>query len=66
MSKSKFFSLLLTATLVLPLTYTQVSSVNATAFSGKESKYYNLCSSSSLSTGNEKTCKEHRRVVMKS
>ena len=45
MSKSKFFSLLLTATLVLPLTYTQVSSVNATDFSGKESKYYKLCSS---------------------
>ena len=58
MSKSKFFSLLLTATLVLPLTYTQVSSVNATDFSGKESKYYKLCSSSSLSTGNKKTCKE--------
>lgn len=58
MSKSKFFSLLLTATLVLPLTYTQVSSVKATNFSGKESKYYKLCSSSTLSSGDKKTCKE--------
>lgn len=58
MSKSKLFSLLLTATLVLPLTYTQVSSVKATNFSGKESKYYKLCSSSTLSSGDKKTCKE--------
>ena len=58
MSKSKIFSLLLTATLVLPLTYTQVSSVKATNFSGKESKYYKLCSSSTLSSGDKKTCKE--------
>lgn len=58
MGKSKLFSLLLTATLVLPLTYTQVSNVKATDFSGKESKYYKLCSSSTLSASDKKTCKE--------
>lgn len=58
MKKNKIIGLVLASAMVFPLAAGSVKEAKAENFSGKEKQYYTLCSSSSLTVANKKTCKE--------
>ena len=58
MKKRKIIGFVLASAMVVPFAAGSVKDANAENFSGKEKQYYTLCSSSSLTVANKKTCKE--------
>lgn len=58
LKKNKIIGLVLASAMVFPLAAGSVKEAKAENFSGKEKQYYTLCSSSSLTVANKKTCKE--------
>lgn len=58
MKKNKTVSLLLVLTMFSGCLYNSKTDVSAADFEGNEDKYYELCSSASLNSTQQKTCKE--------
>ncbi len=58
LKNKKIVGILLSIALALPLAMSGIKDTTATNFSGNESKYYKLCSSSKLTKSEQSTCKE--------